>query len=90
MKFITHWCNSLKIPEYVLSDLRDLQKLNLSDNQIGYIDLLSNLTGLRTLFLSDNLIEDLAPYSILKITSMLICQATGSVPERLKDWLKHE
>jgi internalin A len=38
-----------------------LEELNISDNKIGYIDVLSYLKNLKRVYLSNNSFEDLSP-----------------------------
>jgi len=38
-----------------------LEELNISDNQVGYIDVLSNLINLKSVHLSNNCFDDISP-----------------------------
>ena len=49
-----------------LWDLQNIEELYLANNQIGYIDALSNLIKLRVLDLSGNLVDDISPLFALE------------------------
>lgn len=44
-----------------LIGLKNLEELDLSDNEVGFIDDISNLKQLRSIMLSNNYISDISP-----------------------------
>lgn len=44
-----------------LIELKELEELDLSDNEVGFIDDIGNLKQLRSIMLSNNYIEDITP-----------------------------
>jgi Leucine-rich repeat (LRR) protein len=53
-----------------------LEELYLSDNEIGYVDALSNLNKLRVVDLSNNCIDDLSP--LFELPNLEYVNVTGN------------
>lgn len=59
-----------------LSELKLLEELNLSDNQVGFIDDITNLKRLKSVRLSNNYIEDLSP--LLELENLEYADVSGN------------
>lgn len=73
-----------------ISDLKGLsliEELYLSDNEIGYIDAVSNLIKLRVIDISNNAVDDLSP--LFELPDLEYVNVVGNpVPHKHKEFLK--